>query len=209
MTTKPIDYIIYGNILDYLSITGYTPLNDDGSDYKKKDKDDFVKTLQFYSYIKIRATSQQPETGMGPSIAYIFFIGSDELVSKSSEFRKLLNVIPEKDVTIITVSREGIKTPVKKFLHGYTKKTIYIKDLYYDQFKIDPRKSVMVPKHTICSEDEVKKLMSDGKIESISNCPIIRHTETQVLWIGGKPGQLVKIERPTDMGVDLYYRVIV
>jgi DNA-directed RNA polymerase subunit H (RpoH/RPB5) len=205
MTTKPIDYIIYGNILNYLGTTGYRPTSDDGGEYKKKDKDDFVKTLQFYSYIKIKAVGIPPTEG----IVYVFFIGADELVSKSSEFRKLLNVIPEKDVALITVSRDGIRTPVKKFLHGYNKKTIYIKDLRYDQFKIDPRRSVMVPKHSICSDDEVAKLVNDGKIEHMTDLPFIRHTETQVLWIGGKPGQVVKIERPTDTGIELYYRVVV
>jgi DNA-directed RNA polymerase subunit H (RpoH/RPB5) len=205
MDIRSIEYTIYGNLLKWADIIGYRYVGEENEDGIKKEKKDLIKTLQFYSYIKIKTVAKENEK----EIMYIFLISDSVLVSKSLEFKKLLNTIPDKEAHVVIVSREGIKTPVKKFMNNYTKKNIKIKNLLYSNFKVDVRDNIMVPAHILCTIDETKKAMEDNKIESLIHFPKIKLTDPQVLWVGGKPGQLIKIIRKDVTGETLYYRVIV
>lgn len=206
MNVRSVEYTIYNNLFKYLDIIKFVPEADkeekEGSK-GRKDKNDFIKTLQFYSYVKVRAKNKAGE------IMYVFLLSDNGFVSKSLEFKKLLNTISEKDVHLIIISEDGIKTPVKKFLLKYDKKKLRVKDLKYNHFKVDPRKNALVPKHQVCTEEETRKAMYDNKIDNINMFPKIRRTDTQVLWSGGTVGQLIRIERNTVIGQVLYYRVIV
>lgn len=201
MDIRSIEYTIYNNLFEYLNIIKFQPL-DDEEGKKRKDKGDFIKTLQFYSYVKIKAVNAAGD------IMYVFLLSDNSFVTKSMEFKKLLNTIPERVVQLVIISSEGIKTPVKKFLTKYDKKKLSIKDLRYDHFKIDPRKNSLVPLHRLCTDDETRKVMQDNKVDNLSMFPIIRKSDPQVLWSGGNVGQLVKIIRHTVVGEVLYYRVI-
>lgn len=206
MNVLSVEYTIYNNLFKYLDIIKFVPEADRGEkegSNGRKDKNDFIKTLQFYSYVKVRAKNKEGE------ILYVFLLGDNKFVSKSLELKKLLNTIPEKDVHLIIISEYGIKTPVKKFLLKYDKKKLRIKDLKYNHFKVDPRNNVLVPKHYVCTEEETRKAMYDNKINDINMFPKIRKTDAQVIWSGGTVGQLIRIERNTVVGKVLYYRVIV
>jgi DNA-directed RNA polymerase subunit H (RpoH/RPB5) len=209
MDVRSIEYIIYKNLFTYLDIIDFHPVPDsakdkDGNDPPiVKDKAEFIKTLQFYAYAKIKAKHED-----GTSL-YAFVIDDNAYVSKSNEFKKLLNIIREKEAMVIIVSREGLKTTVKKFLSRYDKKRLVVRDLTFNHFKVDPRNNTMVPRHALCSEEEEDQAMINNNITDKSQFSWIKHTDPQVLWLGGRPGQVVKIERPDTIGEVLYYRYIV
>lgn len=198
MSSNLVEYTIYNNLFKYLEIIKFHHI-----DNKRRDKKDFIKTLQFYSYVFVKAKNDNDET------LYAFIVNNNVLLSKSIEFKKLLNIIQEKEVHLVIISADGLKTPVKKFLSKYTKKKMHIKDLRYDHFKMDPRKNILVPKHIICTEEETRKIMNDNKIDHVGLFPKIKSTDVQVLWSGGNVGQLIKIERNTTVGKILYYRAII
>lgn len=205
MNIASIENTIYCNLFKYIEIVGFEAIHDEGDDKNmpvKKEKKDLIKTLQFYSYVKIKAIKKD-------DIMYIFLVEDNSLVSKSLEFKKLLNTIQEKEAHLIIVSKEGIKTPVKKFLSKYTKKKLWIKNLLYAHFKVDVRKNEMVPKHSLCDLEETQRVMTDNQIDNLTQFPKIKNTDPQVLWLGGKAGQLVKIIRRDITGEVLYYRIII
>jgi DNA-directed RNA polymerase subunit H (RpoH/RPB5) len=207
MDIRSIEYTIYINLLKWTDIIGFRPVLEENSDNNiiKKEKTDLIKTLQFYSYVKIKAVHKENNN----SIMYIFLVSDSALVSKSLEFKKLLNTIPEKEAQLVIVSKDGIKTPVKKFMSKYTKKKLTVKNLLYANFKVDVRDNIMVPAHSLCTLEETQKVMKDNKIENLAQFPQIKKSDPQVLWVGGKPGQLVKIIRKDVTGEVLYYRIIV
>ena len=190
MDIRSIEYTIYGNLFKYIDIVGFTPISDNG-DPIKKEKKDLIKTLQFYSYIKIKAVGKENKD----NLLYVFLVSDNSLVSKSLEFKKLLNNIPEKDAQVVIVSKEGIKTPVKKFMLKYEKKKLIIKNLLYVHFKVDIRNNIMVPVHKLCTKEETQKIMKDNNIDNITQFPKIKRVDPQVLWAGGQPGQLMKVIR--------------
>jgi DNA-directed RNA polymerase subunit H (RpoH/RPB5) len=198
MSSSSTEFNIYNNLLKYIDIIKFKP-----DDKKINNKKDFIKTLQFHSYIKIKAKDEKN------NVLYAFLLEDDRFVSKSIEFKRLLNTVQEKKVDILIISKGGIKTTVMKFINSYSRKNIRIKDLRYAHFKMDPRKNILVPKHHLCTEEETRKIMEDNNIEDINMFPKIKKTDVQVLWLGGSAGQLVKIKRNTVIGFESYYRVIV
>lgn len=208
MDIRSIEFTIYNNLFKYIDIIGFTPVLEDNGEKNvdvKKEKKDLIKTLQFYSYVKIKAVNKKDKD----DVMYVFLVSDSTLVSKSLEFKKLLNTIPDKKAHLVIVSKDGIKTPVKKFLLKYTKKMLLVKNLLYANFKVDVRNNVIVPLHKLCTWEETKKVMHDNKIETLMQFPKIKHTDPQVLWVGGQPGQLIKVVRRDVTGEVLYYRVIV
>lgn len=202
MNVRSIEFTIYNNLFKYLDIIKFAPIKENGKPIKKT-KEEFIKTLQFYSYVKIKAENKQGE------IIYVFLLSDPIFTSKSIEFKKLLNTIPEKKIHLVTVSNIGIKTPVKKFLMKYDKKKLTVKNFLYAHFKIDVRKNVLVPVHKLCTPEETKKIMEDENVDNILRFPKIKNTDPQVLWAGGNPGQLMKIIRKSVIGEVVYYRVII
>lgn len=207
MDIRSIEFTIYGNLFKYIDIIGFTPVLENSGDENvgvKKEKKDLIKTLQFYSYVKIKAVDKKNKN----VVMYVFLVSDSTFVSKSLEFKKLLNTIPDKKAHLVVVSKDGIKTPVKKFLLKYKKKTLWVKNLLYANFKVDVRNNVMVPLHKLCTFEETEKAMKDNKIETLMQFPKIKHEDPQVLWVGGQPGQLIKVVRRDVTGEVLYYRVI-
>ena len=191
-----VKYTVYKNLHKYVSVIGYETKDD------IKPKEDFNKTMQFHSHIIIRATKTEEKL-------YIFLLDEDGFSGKSAEFNKLINIIPEKQADIIMVTHKHVGTSVKKFLDNYSKKKITVKNLLYDHFKSDLRNNVMVPKHTLCTQEEVDRVMQECHMESLSSFPSIRKDDPQVLWVNGTVGQVIKCERHMNTGVELYYRVII
>lgn len=197
MNNRSTELVIYKNLLKYIDIIGYEPVEE-----KEFDKKDLIKTLQFYSYLHIKAVDKKENP------LHVFLISDPAIVSKSKEFKKILRLVPEKKAEVVIVSGTGLKSTVRKMIKGYDDKDLVIRDLLFDHFKFDLRNNVMVPKHEICTPEETARVLEDNKID-FSDLPKIKHTDPQILWIGGLPGQLVKVYRRDVTGTVLYYRFVV
>lgn len=192
-----IDYsTIYDNILKFISTRGF-----------KVDtviEEDINRSFQFREYIKISAKKNDV------SLYVILTSVDNSVVSKLIEFKKIINSIKDKNPIIIFISEKGIKPSVDKHVNILKRtKNITVQNLLYSHFKVDPRDNVLVPKHILCTEEEKRTIMKDNSIEEDSLFPVIRQNDPQVIWLGGQPGQLVKIIRRDVTGEVLYYRIII
>jgi DNA-directed RNA polymerase subunit H (RpoH/RPB5) len=75
--------------------------------------------------------------------------------------------------------------------------------------------SIIIPKHELCSphrilsQDEEDNLLYKELYKEKSNLPIICVNDPMIVWIGGEPGQIVEIERVSELaGKSLVYRRI-
>jgi DNA-directed RNA polymerase I, II, and III subunit RPABC1 len=197
--TTIVEYKIYNNVLTYLEIIGF-----DYKQYeeKKKTNNDIVKILQYDDYIKLKAKNDN--TG---EIAYIFIVKNKSIVSKTAEFKKIIRFIKDDKFRLIIISKDGIKSTVMSSIDKMDKK-IDLYDLKYVLFKSDIRKNVMVPKHELCTDEEKKRILANNFISNDRELPFIKSTDAQVIWLGGKVGQLVKIKRRDVTGSVMYYRII-
>jgi DNA-directed RNA polymerase subunit H len=76
----------------------------------------------------------------------------------------------------------------------------------------NPMRHVLVPKHTIIAQEEIKDIMEKYHISSKAKFPMIRfHVDPIIRLIGAVPGDIIKISRPSPTcGVyDDWYRVVI
>jgi DNA-directed RNA polymerase subunit H len=73
---------------------------------------------------------------------------------------------------------------------------------------VDIQKHILVPKHAILTEEEAANLLEQLNVTAIQ-LPVIFSTDPIAKLIGGKPGQIIKIERESPTGRTPYYRRIV
>jgi DNA-directed RNA polymerase subunit H (RpoH/RPB5) len=198
----PVEYLVYCNLFKYLEIIKYCPVDD--TDGEQMEETKLMETLHLSSYIKIKAEHETKG-----DILYIFLISDPTITEKTAEFKKLLNTISEQNSSVIIVSKNGIKANVAKWLSTYDKKVIRsFTEFKFVSFKMDPRNSVMVSKHTVCTDKEVKQIMDDNKIDDLLKFQKILSSDPQVLWAGGRAGDLIRIDRQTVSGPAVVYRYV-
>jgi DNA-directed RNA polymerase subunit H len=73
---------------------------------------------------------------------------------------------------------------------------------------VDIQTHILVPKHSILTEEESANLLEQLNITPVQ-LPVIFATDPIVKLIGGKPGQIIKIIREGATGKTPYYRRIV
>jgi DNA-directed RNA polymerase subunit H (RpoH/RPB5) len=197
MSFRSVEFMIYGNLTKYvINILGCK------IDSKQLDKKQFEKSMQFDSYIKIRATDNSKIP------LYAFIIKDNEIVSKSGMFKKLMDNVPEKEIRIIIISRNAIKFTIVKYLKAPKRKIITYKSYLYDSFKNSITTNVLVHPHTLLTIDETAKLLEDNELDSVNRLPKISKKDAQIIQINGDIGQVVKIVRSDVTGPVVYYRVI-
>ncbi|MEM1988507.1 MAG: DNA-directed RNA polymerase subunit H [Candidatus Woesearchaeota archaeon] len=70
-------------------------------------------------------------------------------------------------------------------------------------------KHVLVPKHEIATEEEVKKLYEEYNI-SFENLPKIYVHDPAIKHLNAKPGDVIKITRKSKIaGESIYYRGVI
>jgi len=74
---------------------------------------------------------------------------------------------------------------------------------------IDLLQHQLVPKHEVLSEEEKEKLLKELGVEP-DQLPKIRRNDPIIKLLRGKPGDIVRIHRPSPTaGVSVYYRLVI
>lgn len=178
--------------------------------------DDFSKNMIAQKYILIKckypASFRRPEQ-RGKHLFVVLARVDSEFHNRSKELIYLLDklsTVPEaksnESIDLILITKELLK-----------KRTIK-KMKEYDQFRctniLSVRFSIELPKANLCSRheivpiEEIKKLAEECYIQ-IDRLSYLSEDDAQNIWIGGLPGEVVKITRPSLMaGIAITYRYI-
>jgi len=105
--------------------------------------------------------------------------------------------------------------PVTDFHHQhalmlYMSRKVKVSIFSIDHLVNNPLNHVLVPKHELVPADQEEALMKKHNIPSKSKFPLIRyHVDPIIRIIGGVPGNIVKITRPSPTaGECIYYRCV-
>ena len=79
----------------------------------------------------------------------------------------------------------------------FSKYNIFVQIYGIENLLFDVSKHYTVPKHEIIYENEIKKIKEQYNIDNIDNLPTIRREDPQAKYIGCKPGNIIKITRPS------------
>lgn len=68
-----------------------------------------------------------------------------------------------------------------------------------DELQYNITKHHLVPKHELIKNpDDIKKLMEELSLHSISQLPLILQTDPMARWLNAQPGDVLKITRPSE-----------
>lgn len=123
----------------------------------------------------------------------------------------VLEEVLHKDDTLFVIVRTDINdTLTSKLVHLWETDKIFVVMVSIKRLQFNILKHVLVPKHIVISEEEEKRVMKRFNISEKSEFPDISRFDPVAQVIGLRPGNVVKIERPSKTAiVSEYYRVCV
>lgn len=198
---------IYKNLIKMCAYRNLTIVGDILSE------DKLIQTINFNEYISIEATRSKLNQ---LSSAYVFIILLKEnarYMSKTALFKRLVEDIIKKNISgdpteITFIMDEPLSSNINKMLAEF-KQTVFIESYNYALFRIELPLHESVPKHSILPEDELITLLELYKTHK-ERFPIIKASDPQAVWLGARPGQVIKILRPSDSaGYAIAYRICV
>lgn len=178
--------------------------------------EDFSKLLLVQKYIVIKCkypNNFRREEYRGRNAFIIFTKNDSEFYNRSKELVTLLDklsvLIPDKTTTVtdlFLITSQLLKKRTLKKVKEY--RYINFCNILSVRFAIELPKANLCNRHIIISSEEVKKLSEECYIV-IDRLKYLSEDDAQNTWIGGFPGEVVKIEKPSNMaGYAIDYRYI-
>ncbi|MEM3062021.1 MAG: DNA-directed RNA polymerase subunit RpoH/Rpb5 C-terminal domain-containing protein [Nitrososphaerota archaeon] len=197
------------------------------TNHKFQDYEEFIKTIQYENNITVIAedSSDKIRRFFPPFpiekikdkkiITMIIIMGlEDNYVKKTSDFLKFINnkIRKYKDILdIIIITNNLLNTNiVKRIYEDITNRDIPMRIVFYpyDKFKINQMKHKLSAIHEIMSEEEEKNLLERGRINK-NQLPKIVSSDAKCIWIGGEPGEIIRIISKTEISLERYsYRLV-
>lgn len=178
--------------------------------------DDFSKNMLAYKYILLKckypATFRRPEY-RGKNLFVVLARADSEFHNRSKELIYLLDklsTIPEaksnESIDLILITKELLKKRTIKKMKEYSQ--FRYTNVLSVRFSIELPKANLCSRHEIVPVEEVKKLAEECYIQ-IDRLSYLSEDDAQNIWIGGLPGEVVKITRQSLMsGIAISYRYI-
>jgi DNA-directed RNA polymerase subunit H (RpoH/RPB5) len=111
----------------------------------------------------------------------------------------------DKDDTVIIMNINKIpfkktkkESNVESFIDDIYSNFKYFVQIYgIENLLFNVSNHYIVPKHEIIYENEIKEVSEKYNINNLDNLPTIRREDPQAKYIGAKPGDIIKITRPS------------
>ena len=191
-------------LLDILDMRGYNTIP--YSKFSPEEISAAIPTADDFPSLGFKAAKKDAADKMKCNVIYMAFISRQKLGGAAfTEFFEK----PDTEIVIMMmgpVADHHHQAALNAFLKYKTRVS------FFSIFHIvnNPMDHVLVPKHEIVPVEEHKKIMDDNNMVSKSKFPLIRfHIDPIVRIIGGVPGDIIKITRPSpSSGEYVFYRVV-
>lgn len=212
---------IYKNINKMLAYRGVT-LKD-----KVLSESEITQQLQHYEYIQIQGERElrnsdyvvnERITDKGKIDITILMIAPGSKYATITQFFKQLiatviqkGKIPKNGLDLMIVSENVLTVHLLKQIKMMRRQYpgLYIEHYNYNKFIIEFPKHQLVQPHEIANMEEVNEYC-DNNYLTIDRFPKIFTNDTPVVWIGAKPGEVVKVTRLSEnAGEAIAYRFVI
>ncbi len=174
-----------------------------------------VQKINHYEFVTISG-SRPANDIRGPATTIIILIAPKSKYStKSVEFKKLLKGLPKvkegENLEVMFVSDVPLTVHIEKHLRQFKDENpkIILEDHNYSIFLIETPKHSSVPLHKIAPIAEVEWFCR-RYYKNKDNFPRILQSDPQAVWLGLRPGMVVKIYRISETaGIAIAYRICV
>jgi DNA-directed RNA polymerase subunit H (RpoH/RPB5) len=186
-----------------------------------------IKDMETLGYLRINATCKKPR-GTRNAVIIMVLDESKKYSHNSPELKKLFKIVDNEETTkngtlaevILVVSsvfesKKNLLDVIKEYQQKEVKgldpngRSPFYTLIYFRNLKCCIPEHVGVPKHILMTPQETQEFC-DRQYKSLKDFPLIPYTDPQILWIGGRPGQMVKIIRDSEATCNYFaYRTIV
>ena len=198
-----LPYEVYKNMPELLRMRGAE------TTHRFLNQSKFTTEFSHFEKIVIQATR-------GDRKLYIFITSpGSKFATRLPEFKKMIHEVPEaefkKGPEILIISENNltnyIMTEIKQRRYDY--KDLYIEMHDYSIFVTLPEKNVNIQHHEIVPEDELREFLQTHH-RSKRDLPKIFASDTPVVWLGGRPGDVIKVLRISEtVGEAPAYRIVI
>ncbi len=200
---------VYDNLVKMMAYRGVTISSEIA------DHDAVAQKLNHYEFIIISGL-RGPGDSRGAAAVHILLIApGSKYAAKSGDFKKLLAKLPKPqpdyNLEVIFVSMTELTPHIVRKIKTYQAENpgVSIEAHLYKLFMIESPKHAQVPKHVIMTPEELNEFCTT-ELVSKKNFQKIIHDECQAVWLGLKPGMVVKIYRISETaGESLGYRLCI
>lgn len=205
MTSDYIPGHVYNNLIKMHDYRGIT------LDQPALAPDDVVQKLNHYEFLSW--TGKRKDITTGEIIPVIFFLiaPNSKYATKSGDFVKFFKNIPSTKRDIIFVSEKEFTIHISKKIASYRVENpdVHVESHTYNIFMIETPKHVLVPQHIIPPAEEVEEFCRNNYVR-VSSFPKILQSDPIAVWIGLRPGMVVKIIRLSETaGIAHTYRICI
>lgn len=197
---------VYNNLQELIKYRGIE------TSYSFADKNKFSKEFNHYEYVTIKGKRNDKH---GERPAYIMLFAPDsKYATKSPDFKKRMSDISFSDMQghmeLLIISEKPLTNFIKKQIILMKQKNpqLYIETHNYAIFMDIMPKNPIVQKHEIVPDDEARQFFAEI-YKTRENIKKILSTDTAVVWLGARPGDLIKIHRISESACIFYERRIV
>lgn len=161
----------------------------------------FQKTMQTEEYAVVRGNRNGHPYLPDRNMAFIFFSKGSEKISKSDKFLATWkSIFPETGSrvdNIVIVTHTPITYHIKSALATIHAENpgVYVEVCMFYTFLMNFPESSVYCKHEIADPAEIKKLCDQQRTDP--NFKKIRTDDAGAIWIGARPGDIVKVTRPS------------
>lgn len=179
------------------------------------DAETVVQKLNHYEFVTIAGKRSKDDPRGEATVIIILIAPNSKFSSKSGDFKKLLKGFPKMkfgdNLEILVVSEFALTIHIKKYILKYKTQNpkIHIEDYDYSIFMIEAPKHESVPLHTIATDEEVEEFCAQY-YTTRDKFPKILQSDTQAVWLGLRPGIVVRIVRVSETaGIAIAYRICI
>lgn len=181
---EPADMIVYNNLESFIKYRGIK------TDYKFLSSEKYSTMINTFQYILIEGTEKDKQI-------FIFLIQpNSKYEKKTDEFKKLINrlIKNKKGTEVLFITEQKISSYINKKINEYqVDEDLSIFAYTYEYFIINLPKSESSFLHEIADPDEVKALCKRLILDTKMFPKINSQEDPQLVWIGAKRGDVVKI----------------
>jgi DNA-directed RNA polymerase subunit H (RpoH/RPB5) len=136
-----------------------------------------------------------------------------KFLSESKDIEKSSTDIMAYDRTHIEstfITKHELKSFFLKSIDGKNKKSSFIVHNYmHRMFLLEIPRAPLCGKHTVLTKQEARELCSEHLMTSKFKLPAIQLNDPQVIWCGGRSGDIIKIEANSELcGRSIRYRLV-
>lgn len=186
---------VYNNLKEFLKYRGVA------TDHKFLTTEKFSDLLNSNEYVRIDGTRTDGK-GVQQNVFVFLIMPKSRFALRAPDFKKLLNTLTKSSLEhaeIMFVSEAELTNHIKKQLDEFRSENrgTYLEAYTYDKFMIVVPQHVAVPPHSIASRAEIDK-WCDEFGTAREDLPKILASDPPVVWLGAKPGDVIKIYRRSE-----------